>query len=171
MALDASDGTLSLAAQLEPHFARVEILDASPRWRAQTFDCIAVHANLIRILNQGHADMPGLNRLYALLRPGGWLVGGSTNPDYIGESRAAGGVKLSVAIRKLHRAGFQEVRCAFATPSLDRPTSLIPAARHAVRAFETSSATQDATTWRRRLVAGVGPLSVLYPAYFTMARR
>ena len=171
-ALDASAGTASFAGELEPHFAKVEILDStSPRWADQTFDCIALHANLIRVLDGGHTGVPALARLYSLLRPGGWLVGGSTNPDYTGDRRVTPGVKLPVVIRQLRRIGFQEVRCAFATPSLDRPTSLIPVARDAVRAFENSPAGQDSASWSRRAVARLGPLRLLYPAYFTMARR
>ena len=171
-ALDASAGTASLAAQLGRHFASVERLDANwTRWAEQTFDCIALHDRLIRTLDDGASEMPGLTRLYSLLRPGGWLVGGSTNPDYIGVSGARAGVKLAVMTRKLRLAGFREIRCVFATPSLDHPTNLIPDARKAVRAFETSSAKGDSSGWSRRAVAGVGPIRLLYPAYFAMARR
>jgi hypothetical protein len=170
-ALDASNGRSGLATQLEPHFARVETLDeTAPRWTAETFDCIALHDNLTRIL-AGLPGLPGLSRLHALLRPGGWLVGGSANPDCSGGHDGHAGVKLTEATRQLRRAGFREIRCVFATPSLDRPTSLIPNVRGAVRAFETSPATQDAARWTRRAVAFAGPRRLLYPAYFTMARR
>jgi hypothetical protein len=72
--------------------------------------------------------------------------------------------------RLLRHAGFRDVRCWLAAPSLERTLTLIPDGRTAVRAYEASDAMRGSTSWPRRAIAALGPRSLLYVGYVLLAR-
>ncbi len=199
-ALDASEEAGGdFAASLMTHFDEVHVLRADPSvldsvradnaregwvpasltsgtvrdapWPPGTFDCIALHDALAHRPPAAPGLLEDLRPLHRLLRPGGWLEVAAPNPRLPGR-RAAGTFVLPRGrlSRLLVRAGFREVRCWFAAPTLARPLTLLPDARAAIRAYEASDAMRGATSWPRRAIAGFGTPSVLYPAYVLLAR-
>ncbi len=199
-ALDASEeATGDLAASLMGHFAEVHalrtaapVLDSvrasneregwapasltlgtvrSASWPAGTFDCIALHDALARRALVGPDLLEELRHLHRLLRRDGWLAVASPNPRPIARRRGPARVlsrgQLTALLR---RAQFRDVHCWLAAPTLERPLTLLPDVRSAIRAYEASDAMRGSTSPIRRMIAGFGPVSLLYPAYVLLAR-
>jgi SAM-dependent methyltransferase len=198
-ALDASDTPGDLALALKGHFHAVDVLRpdhsalervkamaenqgwtansltvgsirAAP-WPPETFDCIALHDTLVAT-SRGASDMLAvLTGLRPVLKPGGWLAVGSPNPRVLGGRRGgAHGIPCGRLARLLRRARFRDVRCQFVEPSLESPLTLVPDAIHAIDAHEAASVLHGSRAWARRTAARLGLRSMLYPAYFLLAR-
>ena len=198
-ALDASETPGDLAQALKGHFNAVDILrpDASALrqvealaesqgwtansltvgsiraapWPPETFDCIALHDTLVGTSRDATDTLAVLTNLRPVLKSGGWLAVGSPNPRVLGGRRAgARGMARGRLAGLLRRARFRDVRCLFVEPSLEYPLTLLPDAIHAIDAYEASSAMQGSRAWARRSAARLGLRSMLYPAYFLLAR-
>jgi len=198
-ALDASETSGDLAQALKGHFNAVDVLrpDASALrqvqalaeshgwtansltvgsiraapWPPETFDCVALHDALVGTTRSPADALAVLTNLRPVLKPDGWLAIGSPNPGVLGGRRAgARGIAPGRLARLLRRARFREVRCLFVEPSLEWPLTLVPDAIHAIDAYEASSAMQGSRAWARRSAARLGLRSMLYPAYFLLAR-
>jgi hypothetical protein len=120
----------------------------------------------------GTADLTArLVRVRQLLLPGGWLALSSFNPHFLGRRNARQpGISPARLARECSQAGFVELRTLFAEPSAEDPRTLLPDARAAVLAFETCHTLRGASGPARRLAARWGIRSLLYPAYFILAR-
>lgn len=198
-ALDASTVGGKLAAELSVQFSVVHVLreqasavdavlaDARRRragsyegtvgsilrapWADNTFDCIVAEDALVqtRVTRAGVVDR--VQRIRALLKPGGWFVGSSPNPAYRRFRRLrAPGISPLRFSRVLTDAHFRDVRRVFVTPSLERPLALVPDAPAPVKAYEAFDSISGATRWRRQMAANLGLRNTLYPAYFIFGR-
>lgn len=199
-ALDASAlPSGDLAAALLPHFAEVHVVRpdaasleatmASARrdgWEPTTgmvarldnlglpdrsLDCVAVHDLLVRDPRSSvelASDLAGLGRL---LRPGGWLSLCSPHRQSLPWRRsAAAGLRRNHVESLLHRAGFREIRCMFAEPSLDRPLMLVPDSSAAVATFD-ERATRSVPKQLVRKALARSPLRAdLLSSFFLFAR-
>jgi hypothetical protein len=199
MALDASSTKGELAAALLGHFDEVHVLRTNlpdlervrvtnrregwhaasfhvgvlrtAPWPAATFDCIAMHDMSAR--RQASTDdlQKELNAARRLLRPHGWLALASPNPSFLGRRLGrTRGIPRRLLSQLLVRAKFSQQRCLFAAPTLERPLTVVPEAGDAVSAYELSDTLRDARSLARRAAVRLGLHSVLYPAYFLLAR-
>ncbi len=199
-ALDASvESSGDLAASLMPHFGAVHVLRAEASvvesvrasnaregwtpssltagtvraapWPPGSFDCVALHDALARRAMAAPELLDELRQCNRLLKAGGWLALAAPNPrPFRRAPEPAGAIARGDMIRQLRRAGFREVRCWLAAPTLERPLTLLPDTRTAARAYEASDAMRGSTSWPRRAIAALGPLSLLYPGYVVLAR-
>jgi SAM-dependent methyltransferase len=198
-ALDASDTSGDLAQALKGHFHAVDVLRPDPSalervqamagkqgwtadsltvgsiraapWPPETFDCIALHDTLVTTSRGASDALAILTSLRPVLKPDGWLAVGSPNPGVLGGQPAgAPGIPCRRLARLLRRARFRDVRCLFVEPSLESPVTWVPNAIHAIDAHEAASAMHGSKAWARRTAARLGLRSMLYPAYFLLAR-
>lgn len=148
---DVLERTRLRAAQDElpnVHTAVVDTLEELP-YADESFDCIALHGAL-EARDGGLMSRPSrrkrddvlLRECRRLLRAGGWLYVGTSNPVWCGRVRQP--LDLARSARALHRvspafiasAGFEPVQEYYAFPAHDRPHALVPATRVAAIAYE-----------------------------------
>lgn len=180
--LEITGGAIGLEEAMRTHFGRseacpVDMADAGGlRWPEATFDCIIAHGVLERSVRRW--SPAGLRRFlgecHRVLRPGGCLAVGFTNPYRLGRRRA-GAAPSPILIHglpaRLIDVGFGTVRKYHIEPRLGRIDSLIPASlpivRHRLRTRPGSALRRRA----RHLLARVGNGDLLYPATLALAHR
>jgi SAM-dependent methyltransferase len=170
-----------------------------PPFQHDSFDCVVLHGTLDRQGTPAGGGRPDRDRgsvltaCHRLLRPGGYLCIGATNPYWHGSSRGRQnrnrwltqvaltlsgltGTRERIATRGvlerlLRQVGFHAVRSHYATPSIYRPRDIVPACRRAAVAYEASASADGAKATLRRLLASLGLHSVLFPHQLILAER
>ena len=196
-ALDASDDPSGeLSAALGEHFTEVHSLRANNarleefntaneaqgwrpasvhagtardiKWPDGTFDCVALHDALTRSAHSERQVIQELDEYRRILRGDGWLVLASPTPRAAARGQAeTPAIPRRRLTRLVEQSDFREVRCLWFEHMIERPLFLIPNSRRTIEAYE---AMRGSASRQRRAAAKAGLNSLLYPAYFLLAR-
>ena len=140
-------------------------------WANATFDCIALHDALVQRRLPTSGLLAELQSAHRLLKPGGWLALASPNTPRVRSPLArTAGIPRRVLTRLHRQASIRETRCLFVEPSVDDPSTVVPAADAAIRARDSLEGVSGTSMWKRRAALEFGAQSVLFPAYLLLAR-
>jgi hypothetical protein len=140
-------------------------------WSPESFDCIALHDLLIREPQSRENLAADLDQAHRILRSGGWLslASSSSGPLRSGASTSAVPSRRDLETM-LRRAGFTEIRCLFAEPTLERPLVLVPDKASAVALYDSRYTRALPKRMVRWAMVRTPLRAQLFSTYFLLAR-